>query len=245
MCSTHYAQWRRRGQPEDVLSALTEPQRHAGPPLRERTCSLDFCDEPGWCRGLCRYHYGQWKERGHDVALLTPRGLKPEKPKCKIAWCERFSRRNGYCDMHERYVRTHGCEPDEFVRCVDCGAVIGRGTGTHRLLKYCDACRGKRRRGAVRSHRSNVGKNYAYEAHLIRTFGIDLGDWQRLFDDQGGVCAICGTSTPGRGHWHTDHCHSTGKVRGILCGNCNRGIGCFHDDPERLLAAVGYLAVPA
>ena len=63
---------------------------------------------------------------------------------------------------------------------------------------------------------------------------------QEQFDalNASGVCHICGDplTTP-----HVDHCHTTGLVRGILCNNCNTGIGMFRDNPELLRAAIDYL----
>ena len=58
---------------------------------------------------------------------------------------------------------------------------------------------------------------------------------------QGGRCAICGTDEPGGTGWHTDHCHVTGRVRGILCHHCNVGLGCFKDNPEFMREAIKYL----
>lgn len=72
----------------------------------------------------------------------------------------------------------------------------------------------------------------------------------QLLADQGGVCAICKTpieftQTKGGGSSQfeavIDHCHTTGKVRGVLCGLCNTGLGRFKDDKERLQRAITYL----
>lgn len=80
---------------------------------------------------------------------------------------------------------------------------------------------------------------------LLYKVGLPMGGYDILFSKQGGRCAICGTETPG-GRWnarfHVDHCAETGKVRGLLCNNCNRGLGFFNDHPERLLSAAKYLA---
>jgi hypothetical protein len=78
---------------------------------------------------------------------------------------------------------------------------------------------------------------------LRSKYGIDLEDYSSMLAAQNGACAICGTATPdGRGRFfHVDHCHRSGKVRGLLCTKCNQGIGMFKENPETLLAAIRYV----
>ena len=68
-------------------------------------------------------------------------------------------------------------------------------------------------------------------------YGIGADDFDRLVEEQGGVCAICGRPEPE----HGDHSHATGAVRGILCFNCNGGLGQFRDSVDALRDAVAYL----
>ena len=78
---------------------------------------------------------------------------------------------------------------------------------------------------------------------VFRRYGLTRDDFWKLLEKQGGVCAICGTSEPGKGRTRmcVDHCHRTGKVRGLLCGSCNRSIGQLGDDPDILQRAADYL----
>lgn len=84
---------------------------------------------------------------------------------------------------------------------------------------------------------------YNRMGHLRRTYGLSLEDYDEMLAKQDNRCAICGSENPGDNtkHFHVDHRHSTGEVRGLLCGICNRGMGCFEDDIERLHAAIEYL----
>lgn len=76
--------------------------------------------------------------------------------------------------------------------------------------------------------------------HLVRKYGITADEYDRRLDEQGGGCKICGKILQ-RVSLAVDHNHKTGKVRGILCENCNRGLGMFKDDPNLLRSAIEYL----
>ena len=69
---------------------------------------------------------------------------------------------------------------------------------------------------------------------------ITHSEYQKLFDAQNGKCAIC-HKPKGKIAFMVDHNHNTGKIRGLLCWTCNRGLGFFHDNADKLLAAAGYL----
>lgn len=72
-----------------------------------------------------------------------------------------------------------------------------------------------------------------------RQQGIDVEAAEALFADSDGSCPLCGRTPTHR--LHVDHDHGTGRVRGLLCGSCNRAIGLMGDDPARLRAAADYL----
>jgi hypothetical protein len=76
------------------------------------------------------------------------------------------------------------------------------------------------------------------KSHLKRSYGLTLEAFAALLEAQGGGCAICGRPDAA----NVDHDHVTGRVRGILCFNCNIAIGHVGDDEDRLAAAMAYLA---
>lgn len=77
---------------------------------------------------------------------------------------------------------------------------------------------------------------------LKTKYGITLETYNFMLKAQGGVCAICGQGEIVKNRTlAVDHCHKTGKVRQLLCGNCNQALGKFKDDPSLLLKAADYL----
>lgn len=76
-----------------------------------------------------------------------------------------------------------------------------------------------------------------------RYHSLPRGSYQKLFDEQGGVCAICGSPPPAGQPLHLDHDHTTRQVRGLLCHSCNKGLGCFQDDIMRMAKAMRYLTI--
>lgn len=76
---------------------------------------------------------------------------------------------------------------------------------------------------------------------LFRMYGLTEDDYDRLYKEQNGLCKIC-KGVP-KGRMPVDHNHKTGEVRGLLCDACNLGLGCFRDDPDRMIAAVAYVRI--
>lgn len=84
-----------------------------------------------------------------------------------------------------------------------------------------------------------------HSAHVEKTYGITGEEYQRLYEAQGGVCAICQRATGARRRLAVDHDHATGYVRGLLCKTCNyKVLGHFRDDTQALFRAIDYLNDP-
>lgn len=78
-------------------------------------------------------------------------------------------------------------------------------------------------------------------SYIKRKYGMTLEEWDALFEEQCGGCAICKQPLEAVKKLVIDHCHNSSKVRGLLCSNCNTGLGLFKDNPESLQAAIEYL----
>ena len=78
---------------------------------------------------------------------------------------------------------------------------------------------------------------------LERRFGLTPEDYDAMLSSQGGRCALCRADKPG-GRWdrfHVDHCHETGRVRGLLCYFCNCALGTLGDSPEAIARVLAYV----
>lgn len=103
----------------------------------------------------------------------------------------------------------------------------------------CKAC--KRITGL--SHRSKPETRIKKRSTWLEyKYGITLEVWQELFNAQNGRCAIClRHQSEVTMKFHTDHCHKTGKVRGLLCASCNHTLGQNKDNPEAFDRFAAYL----
>ncbi len=79
--------------------------------------------------------------------------------------------------------------------------------------------------------------------YRLAAFGTSPEEIVAVREFQGGKCAIC-TRSLADTREHVDHCHDSGRFRGLLCNKCNNGLGWFDEDPEMLRKAVSYLEQP-
>jgi hypothetical protein len=87
-------------------------------------------------------------------------------------------------------------------------------------------------RARYKSHRKHEYRKLRY--------GITAAEYQKLFEQQDGLCAIC-SDPPSKYELCVDHDHETGKVRGLLCRPCNSALGLLEDRLDLVLRAAGYL----
>ncbi|QES52697.1 recombination endonuclease VII [Streptomyces venezuelae] len=124
-------------------------------------------------------------------------------------------------------VRPRVPAPEGHKYCRKCGEIKPHSewdrnkTASDGLSTRCKACRAAEGRAG----------------HLKRAYGITEAEREELLRAQFGLCVICLKAPP----VHVDHCHETGKVRGVLCFNCNSAIGKLGDDPDTLRRAISYL----
>lgn len=114
--------------------------------------------------------------------------------------------------------------------------------GLHNVGTICKFCNTQKARN-YRSKSWTTSARYltSRKANLKSKFGITPDDYDVMFNQQNGVCAICNKPEAQNKRLAVDHCHHTYKVRGLLCSMCNTGIGKLNDDPDLLDKAAKYL----
>ena len=114
-------------------------------------------------------------------------------------------------------------------QCTQCGAT----KSLDKFEKNRNKCR------ECRKHTPEYNRNWKYK----KKYGISLDEYNEILASQNNECCICGTNDPGGpgSTFTVDHNHKTEEVRGLLCSNCNRGLGFFKDNPDHLFAATKYL----
>lgn len=138
-----------------------------------------------------------------------------------------------------------------FVPCATCkevqprseyrSASCGDNKSYRGIDRRCQSCSAKR--GKDYYQRDKVKSRVRQRASKLKMcYGITEAHYESLLLSQSSKCAICLTDDPkGKGKFNVDHCHSSGKVRALLCTNCNTGLGQFKDSVSLLELAARYL----
>lgn len=135
------------------------------------------------------------------------------------------TRRLGLCPRcYERYMRI--VNPEAIAR-------------KHERMRQAHAANREKRIAASRAFHAQRPQWKSRDLGLRRAYGITIFQYNAMLEDQGHVCRICGEAPVRR--LAVDHDHKTGRVRGLLCWNCNRGLQNFRDNPDALWAAVQYV----
>ena len=143
------------------------------------------------------------------------------------------------------------------LRCSQCRrrkdqSFFGRHSVTGRISGRCRPCikknsyayyhsaDGAAKAKAWRERNKERSKEISRRHQLKRDYGISVEFWEGLYAKQKRRCALC-LRRPGKKRLAVDHCHRSERVRGLLCGSCNTGLGLFQDDPVLLRKAIRYL----
>ena len=123
--------------------------------------------------------------------------------------------------------------------------------GVKSICKVCSNGAEKVRRSKEKADNPNLVYIKRHTSKLKYGYGITPEDYDNLYTLQGGKCAICQVegstyfqTHPTQNYFHVDHCHSTKQVRGLLCTNCNSGMGKLQDSEVLLSRALDYLKNP-
>lgn len=191
-------------------------------------CTVEGCGRPHKARGYCAVHYQHWM-RGMPINPIVRTRDRNGPETCTADGCAEGVKAKGLCATHYARLLRHGHV---------------KKTRRTQPTKVCTV-------EGCDSHFYALGlchQHWLRSRKMKEQYGLSLGDLDRMLVAQGGGCGICGEKTL-RANWrsgkqdafHLDHDHRTGIPRGLLCDNCNRGLGFFADDPVRLRAAIAYL----
>lgn len=137
------------------------------------------------------------------------------------------------------------------IRCKSCtNRVLKSKEKTECSVKICKVCHQNLSISKFSKSKGMINHfDTCIKCYNLKKFGINAIDYLRILEKQGNKCAICNTSErpkdkrrpEGIRDFPVDHCHRTGKIRGILCTKCNTGLGAFMNNKILLKRAINYL----
>lgn len=185
--------------------------------MSERTCSIRGCKKKLLAKGLCSAHYS----RAWRAGALPPVQLEiPLSPRHQLTNVDRASL-TAVCEV---------CGPDTPIH-----FRAGRKSAECQIKRKAAFARLKEMTAALPASEQQAVKK---RQRLRKRYGITPEDYEYLMSQQKGLCAICQQTGL---KLVVDHNHVTGKVRGLLCRNCNLALGNLRDSPKTAIAASEYL----
>ncbi len=219
-CRHHYHRFQKYGDP-------LAPIRQAAP-YGDTPCLVVGCDGPVLARGWCCAHYNRWHQHGHPEALAdseqarrAARAREGETGQRFCRDCATYKPLDEFCRDATRPdgLRAH-CRPCTAAKQYDRWARDPEKWRAYHRARY--AANPEPARAYSRA-RYAENPEYFRERSLITNYGLTLADWNRMWAEQGQRCLLC-EETPDK-QPVVDHCHRTGRVRGLLCQRCNLTLG--------------------
>lgn len=183
-----------------------------------------------------------------DQYSLAPRGKLGRKASCKACDAARFKANHVPAVVDEDAKRERYTKYQIGTKtCTNCGVEKERSEFSQSkpgkygpvLMSACKACAAARARKWAEDNRER-SRETSRRTKMLTNYGITVEEYDARSAAQGDVCACCGKPEE-RYRLSVDHCHETGRIRGLLCNTCNRGIGLLGDNVEALRKAVDYL----
>lgn len=116
--------------------------------------------------------------------------------------------------------------------------------GKYGRSQSCIECEKRQRREEWKNNKPNRSKTQQHYNHIKSTYGLTRAQYDAMVLASNGRCSVCGSPPESKsGRLHVDHCHQTGKIRGMLCRRCNTAMGFMKDDPWRFLSAIAYISI--
>ena len=182
----------------------------------EKICNFGGCNRKFDSHGYCSSHSKQYRN-GEVLTELRKRSRNSELQEfCSFLGCGRKSKSLNLCGPH--YTQLKRGDELKPVREVFHGCKVYDCIEPHSARGYC-----------ITHYR------------IYNTFKIPAEQYEQMLKAQDGKCAICKNECSSGMRLSVDHDHSSNKIRGLLCGKCNRGLGMYDDNENRLLLAVKYL----
>lgn len=216
-----------------------------------KKCSVIGCEGLHVAKGLCDMHYMRMKRKG-TLEATPDRGKRDSHPMYKI-WSNiiRHHKKDAPNDWMDFwvFVADIGNKPNNSVRFVKSDNEKPYAINNWMWLQL-DATKDneEKRKKAVKYQQQLRVSNpdYFRNADLKRNYGVTLEWYEKTLAEQNGACAVCGKPEDTVIHGKkirlsVDHCHDTGKVRGLLCRACNNAIGAMMHEIPVLQKAIEYL----